>query len=244
MEIIEKIKLIYRALKYKNKYDKGGIAYMLATIKEGQTVLDIGAHKAGYLYYIIQKVTASGKVFAFEPQKILYNYIVKIKKIFNWKNVEVEHLALSDTSGKVTLYVPSHSNKTNTTSPGATIFKTAAKGDIQSTEDVITETLDSYCLRKNIKPDLLKIDVEGNELKIFNGGLQTLKKYKPKIIVEIESRHVGEQQVLDTFHFLENIGYTGKFIFGMDNLSLKEFSFAKYQNLEDMKHYCNNFIFE
>ncbi len=244
MKVIEKLKLIYRALQYKNKYDKGGIAYILDTIKKGQTVLDIGAHKAGYLYFIIQKVTGSGKVYAFEPQGILYNYILGIKKIFNWGNVEVEHLALSDSPGKVILYIPSHSKQANTSSPGATIFKAAATGAIQSTEEVITETLDSYCTRKNIKPDFLKIDVEGNELRIFNGGLQTLKKYKPKIIVEIEARHVGEQQVLDTFYFLENLGYAGKFICGVDNIALKEFSFTKYQNRDDMKHYCNNFIFE
>jgi FkbM family methyltransferase len=244
MKVIEKIKLVYRALQYKNKYDKGGIAYILASIKKGNTVMDIGAHKAGYLYYFRKKVTESGRVYAFEPQGILFNYLTSIKKQFKWTNVEVEHIALSDSTGKVTLYIPSHSKPTNTSSPGATIFKAAASGEIQSTEEVVTETLDSYCNRKSIHPDLLKIDVEGNELRIFNGGLQILKKYKPKIIVEIEARHVGENQVLETFSFLENLGYTGKFIHGINRIPLKEFSFARYQNRGDMKNYCNNFIFE
>lgn len=244
MELIEKIKLIYRAFQYKNKYDKGGISYILSATSKGETVLDIGAHKAGYLYFLRQKVGETGKVFAFEPQGLLYNYIVKVKRIFGWQNVEIEHLALSDVADKVTLFIPAHTGKKNTSSPGATIFKDAATGVIQSTEEVVTETLDSYCLRMKIEPNFLKIDVEGNELRIFKGGLQILKNFKPKIIVEIESRHVGQQQVLETFLFLENLGYTGKFIKGINYLPLKDFSFEQFQNTGDMDNYCNNFIFE
>ena len=115
----EKIKLIYRANKYKNKDDRGGISYLKSAIREGQTVFDIGAHKGGYLYFIEKLVGNSGKVFAFEPQSVLYKYLLKMKPLFLWDNVTIEHLALSDIRGTTTLYIPT--NKTKTTSPGATI---------------------------------------------------------------------------------------------------------------------------
>ncbi len=243
MKIIEKIKLLHRANQYKNKYDKGGIDYILSSVTPGQTVLDIGAHKAGYLYFMRQQVTLSGNVFAFEPQSLLYNYIVKIKQLFNWQNLQVEHLALSDAPGKVTLYIPSH-KKMNTSSPGATIVAAVATNDVRATEEVETETLDAYCKRKNIQPNFLKIDVEGNELRIFKGGVQTLQQYKPKIMVEIEARHVGREQAMETFHFLQQLGYTAHFIAGTQRLPLKDFNFDTHQNMDDMKNYCNNFIFE
>ena len=243
MKFIEHFKLIYRANKYKNKNDKGGISYILSSVKEGQTVLDIGAHKAGYLFFLLKKAGASGKVFAFEPQSELYNYVAKLKKLFDWKNVTVEHLALSDSAEKVTLYIPSN-KKSKATSPGATIVQNSNRTDIGATEEVTTETLDSYCKRHNIKPDFLKIDVEGNELKIFNGGIETLKKYKPKILVEIEARHVGREKVLETFKFLEESSYEGYFIYGTERIHLSSFSFEKHQNTEDQKNYCNNFVFE
>ncbi|MBI4947088.1 MAG: hypothetical protein HY840_11885 [Bacteroidetes bacterium] len=85
MKLIEQLKLSYRASKYKNKNDKGGIAYILSSVKAGQTVLDIGAHKAGYLYFFLKQVGAAGKVFAFEPQSSLYNYVSKLKMLFDWK---------------------------------------------------------------------------------------------------------------------------------------------------------------
>ena len=243
MKFIEHIKLSYRANKYKNKNDKGGIAYILSSISSGQTVLDIGCHKAGYLYFIRKQVGDTGKVFAFEPQSALYNYVAKLKTLFNWKNVRLEHLALSDAAGKATLYIPSN-KKSKATSPGATLVHHSNRSDIGATEEVSTETLDSYCERHSIKPNFLKIDVEGNELRIFKGGIETLKKSKPKILVEIEARHVGREKVLETFKFMEELGYKGYFLLDVKHLPISSFSFEKYQNTEDAKNYCNNFIFE
>ena len=243
MKFIESIKLRHRANKYKNKDDKGGIAYITSAIKKGQTVLDIGAHKAGYLYFILNQVGDKGKVFAFEPQSNLYQYITKIKRLFRWDNVTVEHLALSDTAGTVTLYIPT--NKVSKgSSPGATIVEHKDLTDFGITEVVVTETLDSYCNRKDIKPDFLKIDVEGNELRIFQGGIDTLKKYKPKIVLEIEARHVGQEKVLETFKFMKSLGFNGHFIYGLNRIPLSSFSFDKYQNTNDTANYCNNFTFE
>jgi FkbM family methyltransferase len=241
MKLTEQLKLSYRANKYKNKHDKGGIKYMLQSIKTGQTVFDIGAHKGGYLYFILKKTGNEGKVYAFEPQSLLYNYLVKIKEILGWSNVTVEHMALSDKETKTTLFIPE--NKNEPSSPGATIVKPLIKNGKGKTEEVTTDTLDSYCNRFNIQPDFLKIDVEGNELPIFKGGIETLKRYKPKIFVECEARHVGKERVMETFKFLHDIGYSGSFIRDTDFFPLKDFNIEKHQDLA-LKPYCNNFIFE
>lgn len=243
MKIIEKLKLKLRANKYKNKNDKGGISYVCNSIKLGQTVLDIGAHKAAYLYFMRKQVGDKGNIYAFEPQLNLFKYIKKIKGLFNWDNITIEHLALSDSSGTVTLYIPSN-KVSQESSPGATIIKLNKQSDYDRTEEVQTETLDSYCYRKQIKPDFIKIDVEGNELRIFRGGIETLKKYKPKILVEIEARHVGREKVLETFEFMNTFGYKGYIIHGLKNIPLNEFDFEKHQNTANKENYCNNFIFE
>ena len=243
MKLIESVKLRYRANKYKYKNDRGGIAYVCSAIKKGQTVFDIGAHKAGYLYFMLKQVGCKGMVFAFEPQSNLHEYITKIKALFKWENLTIEHLALSDSKETVTLYLPAN-KASKASSPGATIVKQKEHPGFAATETVLTETLDYYCNQYNLKPDFLKIDVEGNELRIFQGGVDTLKKYKPKIIVEIEAAHVGQERVLETFKFTESLGYKGHFIHGLNRLPLTDFSFDKYQNTNDMKNYCNNFVFE
>src|SRR6185437_2408060 len=196
LNIIEIIKLVYRANRFKNRVDRAEIRYIFNTLKSGQTAFDIGAHKGGYLYNILKQVGGAGHVYAFEPQFILYNYLIKIKKIFGWKNVTVEHAALSDEKGSVKLYIPVHNGKS--TSPGASIVGSTNFNEFK-TEEVQTETLDSYCNINNLIPNFPKIDVEGNELRVFKGGAEILKKYHPKILFECEERHVGKEKVLETF---------------------------------------------
>jgi FkbM family methyltransferase len=241
-KLIQFIKLFHRAYKYQ-KSDVGEIAYVKASIKKGDTVFDIGAHKAGYLYFIKKQAGPSGKVYAFEPQSNLFNYITKLKALFNWDNVTLEHLALSNTAGEAQLYLPTE-EAGKTSSPGATIAATKDDTNFTSLEKVTTSTLDTYCGVHNCKPNFLKIDVEGNELNIFKGGIETLSKYKPKIIVEIESRHIGKEKVMETIQFLESIGYKGQFVKGAEYLPVSAFDFNVHQNREDKINYCNNFIFE
>lgn len=242
IRFIERFKLKYRAAKYKTKNDRGGIVYILDSIKNGQTVFDIGAHKAGYLYYMLAQVGKQGQVVAFEPQSNLYKYISKLKTSFKWDNVSVEHLALSDKNGETTLYIPANKVKKGS-SPGASVLADKNSNNC-ITELVKIETLDSYCLRQNIIPDFLKIDIEGNELNFFRGAVTILQKYKPKIIVEIEARHVGKNKVLETFEFMKSLNYEGCFIHGLNRIPLASFSFEKHQNISDAANYCNNFIFE
>ena len=243
MKIIENIKLLHRANRYKYLNDKGGIAYINSTVGKGQTVMDIGAQKAGYLYFLLKKIGEKGRAIAFEPQTTMFQYITKIKKMFDWSNLTVEHLVISDEEGIVIVYIPD--GKTNRLLPAKTnLLQNVQNHGSLNMEGVNSETLDAYCDRKKICPDFIKINMEGNELKVLEGGIDTLKLCKPKIMVEIDSGYIGEAMVLETFQFMQWMKYKGYFINGINRLPLCDFSFEKYQNKEDMDNYCNNFIFE
>jgi FkbM family methyltransferase len=242
LRFLEKIRLKYRAGRYRNKHDKGGILYLVSSVSRGQTLMDIGAHKAGYTWWMVKQLGSSGMVYAFEPQLHLYNYINRIKDMLRWDNVQVENLALSDEAQTSTLYIPVSRGRKS--SPGATLTGGGEGGTDVLTETVGTETLDSYCNSKAVRPDFLKIDVEGNELKVLRGGIKTLKACKPRILIEIECRHAGREKVAETFGFLSSLGYTGHFIRGSERIPLHLFSIERDQNIQDMKNYCNNFTFE
>lgn len=241
---IERIKLQTRAWKYKIKHDKGGIAYICTQLKEGQTVLDIGAHKGGYLFWILRRIGPGGRAVALEPQSRLYQYLCMLKSLLRWEQATIARLALSDKEGQTTLYIPIHRKGGGHSSPGATIVSEKARDERFMEETVNTRTLDTYCAEYGLAPDLLKIDVEGNELRVLRGGEQTLLRYKPRILVEIEARHVGAEQVQETFDYLARLGYRGYFICGASLRPLEEFSIARYQNTQNMREYCNNFVFE
>lgn len=241
LNFLAHLKLKIRANKYKNKNDKGGISYILNQVQNGDTVLDVGTHKAGYLYFMLQKVGINGQVHAFEPQNNLFNLLIKLKSSLNWNNVFISNTALSDRKSNVTLHIPVKPGKTD--SPGASLLNLEHINSETMAQDTVTETLDDYCQSRKIAPSFIKIDVEGNELKVLKGGLSTINSFKPKIMVESEERHIGKESVEEVFAFLLGIGYKGFFIKDDQYIPLGQFEFDKHQNIND-KPYCNNFIFE
>ena len=243
MQLFEKMRLWYRARRYVTRYDPGGIAYMTRSIQEGQTAFDIGAHKAGYTYFMRRMVGDSGHVVAFEPQIRLNEYLGTVKTAFNWKNVTIESLALSDVESDAVLQVPVNRVKGGS-SPSATIAEPSSVEDVAFSEVVSTGTIDIYCSEHGMVPDFIKIDVEGNEFKVLAGGLATLRTATPRILIEIEARHVTQPRAEETMDFILSLGYKGFFIKGEQILPLSEFSFEEHQNMESASIYCNNFVFE
>lgn len=67
-------------------------------------------------------------------------------------------------------------------------------------EEVKIKTLDSFNIKEKI--DLIKIDVEGFEYFALSGGIQTIKKNKPVIL--IEEHNYGNSKV---FKLLMELGY-------------------------------------
>ena len=70
---------------------------------------------------------------------------------------------------------------------------------------VQVETLDNLVQSGKLeKPNLIKIDVEGAEILVLRGAVDTLQKYKPKLFIEIHSRELARECNL----LLTDIGYT------------------------------------
>jgi FkbM family methyltransferase len=241
MNLLAYLKLIIRARKYRYRNDPGEIAYLFSKIKKDDKVFDIGAHKGAYLFYMSKLVGKSGKVYVFEPQSILYKYLLTIKGLFS-SEIIIENLALSDSSKEQVLNIPSHKNE-NKSSPGASLSNNFVGQKIIKTEKIQSISLDEYCKHSNIRPDFLKIDVEGHELEVLKGAEEILKSYKPGLLVEIEERHIGLEKLNETINFLLSLGYNGYFFKGKDKLPISEFNPALHQN-PTSKPYCNNFVFE
>jgi FkbM family methyltransferase len=238
---LEKIKLQHRAEKYQFKEDRGGIEYIRRNVRRGDTVFDIGAHKAGYLYFFLEQLGTTGKIYAFEPQSVLYKYLLKLKQLFAWNNVTLESAAVSDTPGKALLCIPANHGRHS--SPCATIIESNVFFNYQLKEEVKTIPLDEYCTHLKLAPDFIKVDVEGNEFSVFRGAENILRRYRPKILFESEARFVGGENVLATFDFLKHIGYKGNFIMNDAIHPIADFDISYHQDLSTGT-YCNNFIFE
>lgn len=241
MKLLAYLRLILRARKYRYRNDPGEISYLFNKIKKGDIVFDIGAHKGAYLYYMCKLAGKQGKVYAFEPQSILYKYLCGLKTLFATEPV-IENLALSETNEEMTLLIPAHKTK-NISSPGASLNNKFEGQKIANTELIQSVRLDDYCQNKHIYPNFLKIDVEGHELEVLKGAENILKNYRPAILIEIEQRHIGQEKLNETFDFLLSMGYKGYFFKLEQKTVLEEFKAETHQK-QGTKPYCNNFVFE
>jgi FkbM family methyltransferase len=241
------LRYVLRSRKFRTKWDPAEIAWIVENVGKGGVCFDIGAHKGGWTYWLRKAVGRGGKVFAFEPQPTLFQYLSKLLSSRYWSNVKLENIALSDREGTMKMFIP---GQPGSTSPGASLKEDvlAHESDTHDAQ-VSAMTLDQYVAAQSIESiDFIKVDVEGSELDVLKGSESTLKNHDASWIIESESRHIEEEGVLELFSRMEEAGYEGYFFSPEGLQPVSEFSFAKYQNQEaprfwDDLSYCNNFLF-
>jgi hypothetical protein len=86
----------------------------------------------------------------------------------------------------------------------------------------------------------IKIDVEGHEEKVIRGGLETLRREKPVLVIEIEKRHTG-RPAGETHRLIESLGYAGFFFQDGKRRPLSEYE----ERMQDPEYpaYINDFLF-
>lgn len=138
-------------------------------------VIDIGAN-FGYLSLVWSRTICEnqGKVIAFEPNLDVFKTFNKSIVSNDLKNIIIsENLAVGSECEKVPLYLD------NTTSN--TIMMDAQN----LSKEIEMVTIDSYMENKKLlRCDLIKIDVDGIEIEILKGCIETINKFKPIFIVE------------------------------------------------------------
>jgi FkbM family methyltransferase len=174
---------------------------------EGATVLDIGANKGVYSYWLSRAVGSTGKVFAFEPQPELAVHLARLKSAFQLQNVQFISKALSETSGQVAL---------SRDFCGAGHASLVPKKKRRETVTIQMTTVDDFVRENNIKDvAFMKIDVEGHELSALKGSIGLLKRSRPILLLECFAENAKDGKL---FSFLQELGYDG-FYFTSDGIS-------------------------
>ena len=152
-----------------------------SVVKEGMTVVDIGANVGYYTLLAAELVGINGRVFAFEPDPGNYELLKKNVELNRYSNVETRKKAMSDRTGSVTLYVDG-ANFGNRSFAKRNIVVDGGAFDAQTT------TLDEFCAdyMGDRQIDVLKIDAQGAEGLILKGAVITLSKSTPKVFMEFE----------------------------------------------------------
>jgi len=148
-----------------------------ATVKPGMTVIDIGAHIGYYTLLFSKYVGPNGYVFSFEPLPGNYALLQKNILLNNLQNVHPLNQAVFLRTQEIVITVPDEQPN-----PGSGSMYTE-KGAKQYHVDAVS--LDDYCEKSAIRPDLLKMDVEGAEYDVLMGAVNTIDRYRPKLLIEL-----------------------------------------------------------
>lgn len=155
-------------------------------INEGNVVVEVGANIGTHTVPIARWVGEKGRVLAFEPQRVLFQMMCGNLAINALWNVYAVQEALSDHTGTIAVPPVNYAESGN--------FGAVELGS--GTDVVATRTLDSVNLPRC---DLIKVDVEGMELEVLQGAINTINKFRPVLYVE-NDRKDKARELIELIH--------------------------------------------
>jgi FkbM family methyltransferase len=158
------------------EYDPGLTAALEAVVGDDWVCLDIGAN-IGPISLTLGELCPQGEVHAFEPVPVTYEYLQRNLARAGTANLHAHNLALLDRRDEVIIhYNPDFSG-------GAFISGHLEHGEASTVE---ATTLDEWVASTGLdRLDLIKLDVEGSELTVLSGAAETLRRFRPAMIVEL-----------------------------------------------------------
>jgi FkbM family methyltransferase len=130
-------------------------------IRPGATVFDVGANVGFFTLLASKLVGDSGRVYAFEPLPRNLDFLERHVRLNELANVHVEALAVAATSGEAHFRIARH----------ASMGGLAEGGDLR----VVTASLDELIASGRVlRPDFIKMDIEGAESDALRGAARLL----------------------------------------------------------------------
>ena len=174
----------------------------------GQVFFDIGANVGYYTLLGSKLVGANGKVLAFEPVVRNLYFLYRHTVLNKIGNVMIVPAACSNQ-----LAIGNFSLGVNC-SLGHLDMNDDSDNRRSSTNVVVPIiTVDGLVRSTNILPNVLKIDVEGEELRVLEGARDTLRKANPLIFLSVHSAELRT----DCQKYLAEINYVFEPLSGDDN---------------------------
>jgi FkbM family methyltransferase len=176
------------------EYSEEEVRLYTKVLKPDDTVIEVGGN-IGSLMVPLARIVHAGIVMTFEPERTAFYALAGNIAINNLRNVFCYQQAMSSTTGVLNV-------------PELDLVKTNNFGGLELDKDysncphypVGVNTIDNLGVQKC---GLIKIDVEGMELGVLEGAVNTLDKMSPHLIVEDDR----EEKSVALRDFIRSKGY-------------------------------------
>lgn len=173
--LVEKLRPKPTVVLSNDDYDSLGYQIMQRCLKPDSVAIDVGCHEGIFLTRMLE-LAPGGRLYAFEPLPHMFEAL-QVK--FTSPQITILNLALSDETS-----VASFNHVI--TNPGYSGLRKRSydRPDEQDQTIVVhTDRLDNV-IPSSDRVAFIKVDVEGAELQVFRGAVETIKRSKPVILFE------------------------------------------------------------
>lgn len=181
-------------------YDYNNINLIKLLLKElGQSgvFFDVGSNIGSYT--LVASEVATAKIFSFEPGTKAFSELKRNIELNKRSNVKLLNFAVSD---KESVLILTNGQEISTN-------KVVNDPEIaQKTVYVKSKTLDQVCREYDVQPNIVKIDVEGHELKVLEGYYEFIEDTDMLLIEEGQNTQICQ--------WLLSFGFEGPFYFHLN----------------------------
>ncbi|ORT57467.1 methyltransferase FkbM [Streptomyces sp. CB03238] len=215
------------------------IAGLRTLVRPGDVCVDVGAEYGLYTWALASLVGRTGQVHSVEPLPGPARWLTFAAGALGCGNVSVHRTALGARPGRGHLSLPRRRGlpvhgraylDVDAHGPGPNVeFRTSRPVRTRiHTLDQLTHTLGMRHVA------FVKADIEGAELGLLRGADETLRRFRPALLLEIESRHLARYgaRPADVVRHLQDYGYR-----------LRRWHRGRWANTSQISPDCRNYLF-
>ncbi len=172
-------------------YEPDTMQLMAKLIQRDSVCLDIGAN-LGVMTVAISTLAPQGQIYAFEALPQIYAHLQQNLSVNRVSNAVALNLAVYDKIGTLSFdYVAEFAG-------GSFASETGVHDHRSQRTEVACVTLDEWVTQQKLsRLDFVKMDIEGAEVRALAGAQQTLRKFRPNLIIECNSHALKLLQGVD-----------------------------------------------
>ena len=176
-------------------------------LKPGMVFVDVGANQGEFTVFAAKRLTA-GKVLAFEPIGPIYHSLRQNVELNKFENVIPFNIGLSDDTGSVDFFMEPSGGSDLPNEGLATMYR--ARDRSIPVGAALLKVFDHVFEETGLdRLDVVKIDVEGAELSVLRGAVGTIRKYIPRLLLEVNEMtcNYAHYTRADLLAFVARLGY-------------------------------------